>query len=297
MNKKVSNILIFALKMGITVLILWSIFRKIDMAMVFASMFNLPPWLLLSLLSLSLFRHLGLALVWGWSLQINPLYRPNWPEVGRSYLIGQALRFALPGGLGLVGKTAFIDNSSVRDSAYAFLYERTLVTWALLLFAALSLIFLPIGIPLGLRLALLIGLATFPIWGYFLLALNKHWKDLRKASLRPAPRIVGLLILTTLLNYLQYWLILMRTQPVNFAEVLTRMSLSNISHSIPITYAGLGFKEIFAIHFLSEIGLAQEQIVGSTLMVFIIHEVLSGLVGALIFFTLKKLPGHLHWRR
>ncbi len=288
-GKKIWRILSFVLKLLIAALILWGIFRKIDIGLLWHNLISQPLWLVLAIMGLSVLRHWGQYLAWQYSLQVNPLYRVKKIEIFNSYMIGQALRFAVPGSWGIIGKVAFVSNSSKAASLLSYFLERIFVTWTIFTFASLALLYIPQGLPAWMRWSLFSALITLPIWLYFVLYLNRRWNRLRPNYLRYVPQIILVLIAATLLNFLQYWLMLQLTQAVSFWEVFKRMSLSHMSYSIPITVAGLGLKESFAISLLSKIGLQPESIASTTLAIFIINDVVPALVGAWIFLR-SRLP-------
>ncbi len=153
--------------------------------------------------------------------------------------------------------------------------------------ASLALLYISQGITAWVRWLLFIFLITLPIWLYFALLLNRRWKILRPNYIKYAPGIVLSQVALSLVNFLQYWLMLQLTQSVSFWEIIKRMSLSNLSYSIPVTVAGLGLKESFAVSLLSKIGLQPESIAGTTLAIFIINDVLPALIGAGIFLRVK----------
>ncbi len=287
-RKKIWRILSFALKLLVTALILWGLFRRMDLGQVWQNLINQPPWLILAILGLAVLRHWGQYLAWQYSLQVNPLYTLKRKEVFESYMIGQALRFAVPGSWGILGKVAFVSNSSKGASVISCFLERIYVTWSIFVFASLALLYLPQGIPGWIRWSLFAWLITLPVWLYFLLYLNRRWNHLRPNYIRYAPRLTLLMVATTLLNLFQYWLMLHLTQAVSFWDVVKRMSLSHLSYSIPITVAGLGLKESFAISLLSKIGLQAESIASTTLAIFIINDVVPALIGAGIFLKVRE---------
>lgn len=286
-RKKLWQVLSFVLKLLVTGLILWGLFRRLDIGLVWQNLANQPLWLILAILGLAVIRHWGQYLGWQYSLQVNPLYELNRREVFNSYMIGQALRFAVPGSWGIIGKVAFVSNSSKGASLISCFLERIFVSWSIFAFASLALLFIPQGIPGWIRWALFVFLITLPFWLYFVLYLNRRWKRLRTSYIRYAPGITLLMIATTLVNMLQYWLMLHLSQAVSFWDVVKRMSLSNLSYSIPITVAGLGLKESFAVSLLTKIGLQAESIASTTLAIFIINDVIAALIGAVIFLRVR----------
>ena len=291
--KKLLNILNFVLKFLITGFILWRIFHKMDTCLLWKTLLGQSVPILLAILGLSALRHFGQYLAWKYSLQMNPLYKPNHKEIFNSYMIGQAFRFIVPGSWGLVGKIAFVNNSSHTASFISYIVERSFVTWSMLFFASFSLFFVPIGFPTWLIWFLFILVLMIPFGGWFFLGANRRWKRLQPNYLKLGPRILLLQIAITLFNYLQYWLLINQQlltnqhRVISFWETLKRMSLAHMSHSIPITFAGLGLKEYFAKSLFAQIGYPDEAIVSTTLIVFFLHDVLAAIAGAGILLQTK----------
>ncbi len=291
MKKKILNIFVYVLKGGITALILWMIFRKMNLSMLLESFANLPWGLVALLFFLSILRHWGQYLTWKYSLELNPLYKPKPRDLFNSYLIGQALRFAIPGGIGMMGKAAYVKNSSMVASVVSYHFERIFVVWALFTFGSMAAYHYFTEISLWISLPILIVIGTLPIWFYFVMNLNRRWRRLKPQYLYLAPGIVLIQVVITLINHYQYWLVLNGAIPIGFGEVLKRMSLSHMAYGIPITFAGLGLKESFAIHFLSEVGYTQIQVITATLSVFFLQDFLGAFVGLIIFLREKRV----HW--
>ncbi|MCB5245227.1 MAG: lysylphosphatidylglycerol synthase transmembrane domain-containing protein [Candidatus Cloacimonadaceae bacterium] len=282
------GVISFILKLGITILIMWSIFSKLDLKEVGREFVTQPVWVILVLIGLTVLRHWGQYLTWKWALMINPNYHPAKYEIFNSYMIGQALRFAIPGSFGMIGKIAFIHNDSRINSLYSFILERIFVIWALLFFTGLALVFVDIGLPSWISWLLFLIFITMPFWTYFLLSVDRRLKKLQPGYLKLAPAMVVAQIVITLLNYVQYWILLDQVQSVSFWEIMNRMSLSHLAYGIPITFAGLGIKEKLAIPLLSDIGYMSEHIVSTTLIIFIIQDVAAALIGAAIFLKVKR---------
>jgi uncharacterized membrane protein YbhN (UPF0104 family) len=118
--------------------------------------------------------------------------------------------------------------------------------------------------------------------------VDRRLKKLQPGYLKLAPAMVVAQIVITLLNYVQYWILLDQVQSVSFWEIMNRMSLSHLAYGIPITFAGLGIKEKLAIPLLSDIGYMSEHIVSTTLIIFIIQDVAAALIGAAIFLKVKR---------
>ena len=105
-------------------------------------------------------------------------------------MIGQALRFAIPGSFGMIGKIAFVHNDSKINSLYSFILERIFVTWVLLFFASMALVFVDLGIPSWISWLLFLIFDTMPFWMYFLLSVDRRLKKLQSRYLKLAPAMV-----------------------------------------------------------------------------------------------------------
>lgn len=288
-KRKFFQILTNVLKVGLTLFIIWSIFRKMDLGEVLSSLTSQPWWLLAAILLLSVIRHGGQFLVWGYSLRINPLYEPNWKEILTSYMISQPLRFAIPGAIGMMGKILYITNSSLLATGLCYAIERYLVIWSIWCFAAVSGFFYFTQIQLWIRIIAVSAVILGPLWIYLFMGAKHKWKHLQEHYLTYAPAIIGIQIAISLIAYLQYWLLLQRVMPIGYGETVMRMSMTHFSISIPITWAGLGLRESFAIHFLSEAGFKALEAVTATLTLFLIQDVLFALIGVIFFLKAKKI--------
>lgn len=291
MSKKVVKILGYVLKFGITGYILWRIFSNLDLGVVIASIAGQPLWLLMVLLLISVLRHGGHCLNWANALRINPLYKPNWKEIVNSYLISQPLRFMVPGGFGGAGMVLFVSNSSLAATVFSYVVERAFFLWGTLVYASVSAAYYFENIPLWTRLAGMLIIITAPLWFYLILGSNRRWRRLRRNYIKFSPRILIVQLAVVLLFYFQYWLILQRIMPIEFGETIKRMSLTHIMSCVPITVAGLGLRESFAIHFLSEAGFQAIEAVTTTLSIFIIHDIIFAVIGSVVLIRAKQL-GH-----
>lgn len=288
MPKRSLQALLYALKLALTAYIIWRIFQKIELAAVLSTFVHQPLWLLSALLLLSLVRHWGQFANWAHSLQINPQYLPNRKEQLESYLIGLPLRFAVPGGSASAGKVLFVSNTSRWASLLSFGSERGFMTWTTWSYAfAAALVYYP-AIPLWLRLAGFLLCFSAPLWTYYLLGLGPKTRPLQPGYARYAPRISLIQVLIAFLSYIQYWLILRQILPIDFGASFVRMALTQFSNSIPITVAGLGLRESFAIHFLAGAGFSASQAVSATLTLFIIQDLLPALPGLVLLLRTQK---------
>ncbi|MFW5628371.1 MAG: lysylphosphatidylglycerol synthase transmembrane domain-containing protein [Candidatus Cloacimonadaceae bacterium] len=275
----------FALKLLLTALMLWFVFRRLDPATIRDSVASLPLPLMLGIILISALRHYIQYLNWFCALKMNLGVKFKRKEVMASYLIAQPLRFAIPGGSASFAKIFYLENSSVFASFIATSTERLFLTWATWSFASITYLCLFTTHLLLFRLGLVVLLVFIPLWAAFIISLVPKTKKYLPGYLNQAPKMMLLQIANTLLMYLQYFLLLNRFVKIDAIETWLSMSLTNISNSIPITISGLGLREGFAMHFLADYGFNAEQAVAVTLSLFVFHDVIIALVGAGVLLT------------
>lgn len=279
------KVILYLLKLALSVFILWQIFKKVDLVGALKDITSLPAYLILLLIAISFIRHTLQFHNWYYSLRINPKFTAKKKAVVCSYLIGQTLRFAVPGGPASFAKIFYVPNSSVVSSFWSSIAEKSVMTWVTWTFAIIAGIFYYSKFPLWIWLILLLFFLLLPFlvkWGF---GFSRYLASLKPLYAAQMPKIITVQVLSTILCYVQYWLILNCLLPLSFWQTFIRMALTQFSNTIPITISGLGLREGFAIHFLAGTGFSAEQAVSTTLTLFFIHDVLPALIG--IFFLLQ----------
>jgi len=279
------KVILYFIKLALSIFILWMIFRKIDLGSALKDIISLPLGIVFLLLVLSFIRHLLQFHNWYFSLQINTLFKAPKKEVISSYLIGQTLRFAVPGGPASFAKIFYVPNSSKLSSFWSSIAEKSFMTWTTWFFAVLAGMLYYRKIPVWFWMILLLILIFLPFLVKFILGANKRFSALHAPYSVQFPKIISVQVLSNLLCFGQYWLILNCFSSINFWQSWIRMALIQFSNTIPITISGLGLREGFAIHFLAGAGFSPEQAVSVSLTLFFIHDVLPALIG--IGFLLK----------
>lgn len=287
--KRKAKAVLFALKLCLSAFILWRIAGKIDFSSAISAVFHLPLTLVALLIGLSTLRHIAQYHNWLYSLGVNPAYEHSKIEVKRSYMIGLPLRFALPGGHAAIAKILFVNNSSRLASFWSSALERGFMTWGTWTLASLAAFVYYPQLPLYLRLLAILLCLLLPIILYIILGSKAAWKKLQTPFMRLAPRLMAIQIGANVITYLQYWLLLNAILPINWWSSTIRMALTQFSNSIPITFAGLGLRESFAIHFLNSAGINAEQAVSVTLSLFIIQDILPAIAGTWFLIRTKKV--------
>jgi len=280
--------LLYVLKVLITAYILYIVFKDIDLRELLKSMLRLPLWMFIVLCGGSILRHWAQLRNWRHALSLNPSYKMNDRDVLKSYLIGLPLRFAVPGGPASLGKVFWVDNSSHMASVLAFGIERGFLTWATWSFASGAALFYFTAIPLWLRVIVFTLCLAAPVLGIPILKAWPKGRQALPAYKQLAPRMALLQVGAALIAYSQYWLILNSHIQISWPESLKLMSLTNFSNSIPITLAGLGLRESFAVHFLGGAGFSAAQAISTTLTLFVIQDIIPALIGLVVFLTRNK---------
>lgn len=279
----------YVFKLSLSILILVLIFRRIDLGLASKLILEMPLLLLVKIFLLSVLRHYIQLNNWRYSLHLNPLYRYRRDELISSYLIALPLRFLIPGGHASFGKIFYIQNSSRVASFISTTAERLFMTWSTWTFAAIALLWHYPDMNLLLRVVILILVAFMPLYAAIVLRAVAKWREYHLPYTAQAPKMMLLQVANTIVMYLQYYLILNQMGAINLINTWIGMALTNVSNSIPITVAGLGLREGFAIHFLRDFSFSAEQAVAATLSLFIFQDLIPALVGAVVLLKAKRV--------
>ena len=279
------KVILYFLKLALSVLILWQIFKKVDLFSALKDITSLPAYIILLLIAISFLRHTLQFHNWYYSLKLHSKFREKKKSVVSSYFVGQTLRFAVPGGPASFAKIFYVPNNSVLASFWSSIAEKSVMTWVTWTFAIIAGIFYYSKFPLWIWIIVLLVLLSFPFLIKLFLGLSKNYATMKPLYAIQIPKVIAVQTFSTILCYVQYWLILNCLLPINIWQTFIRMALTQFSNTIPITISGLGLREGFAIHFLAGAGFSAEQAVSTTLTLFFIHDVLPALIG--IFFLLQ----------
>ena len=296
MRKMIVKRLLFLLKIALSVGILYFVFRKIDFHVLATNLSSYSVAVLTMLLVTSAIKHVTQFYNWYWYLSINPAYHPNRLEVLKSYFIGLALGFVVPGGYATFGKMFYVENRK-KATAVSVGVEKFYQTWIVLFFASISIYFYFTEVRLIWKILAFAIVIAMP----FLLPLVLRL--LRKKSEYPGrlysitPRIIASQAVYMLITFYQYFILLSNqisptdTTIISLFSTSIGVSLILTVTLIGITYSGLGMRETAAIFILARFGIDSETAVAASLAIFIFNAVLPAIAGAwLIFAQKKRLP-------
>ncbi len=276
-------------KVALTALILWLVFRHLNLRLLAGQLNRLDVLTLLLLFITTLFKFGTDSLNWLWCLRLDPSVSISWPEAMRTHTIGMALRFAAPGGAATLGKVFFVNNRPAM-AVLAVGVERFLIFWTSILYAVLGGVLYFSTLSLTLRLGVLAAVLAAPLVAWLVWRLAHRGSALPGRYLAMLPRVLLMRSIFILLTCLQYWLILRRMGGLPFAQALISVPVILSANNIPVTVAGLGLRETFAVNLLARYGLPPEAAVTASLTVFVFNGVLPALPG-LVFMLLHKKRG------
>jgi len=289
MEKLLKNKYFYLMKIIITSVILYFIFRKIDFHQLYNSFTELKfsyIFLIIVTAGIKIFIE---YVNWGHYLKINPEYHPKKFEIFSSHMIGHALRFLIPGGHAVIGKMYFVKNEK-KLSFMSIGVEKFFQMWTNLLFASFAAIFyfrtqfiLP-------TIIAFIFIFFLPFIIYLLRHLDKkeNFTKYFKEYWKIIPRIFIMQIIYMFLTIFQYFILLNNFISFHFFSAVVSIPLILFSNLIPITYAGLGLREKFAIEVLAKYNISSETAITASLTVFIFNVLLPSLIGVYYIIQRKR---------
>lgn len=297
MKKKLQNFFKYGVKLTFSILILYILFSKLDLAKLFRntqefSLFTLI-WIFLIFLfnqTIQFFRFKSMCSIL--------TKRPHLKEISAAFFSGFTLKFLVPGGYGDLGKMIFI-HDKVKPRVNIFLLEKTSTVLLTLFGGSITLAFL-------FNQYLLLLIALLPLVIFFSLNKIKNVTFLKKYILNDVQMqkkilvYVGYTLLLYLTISLQYWFM-----ANNFSAEVFLISMGQLktiglfyclvvillsANLLPVTIGGLGIRESIGFYLFPLIGLSAEDGVLLPLMVFLLNSGVPAIVGAFFaFFSPKYL--------
>lgn len=279
----------FAVKIAITAVILYFLFRRINLSETLGIMTGISVLTLILLIITAAIKQVTQFINWNLCLSINEDYRPKASQVLSSMLIGSALRFLLPGGHATYGKVYFL-NYSKRKIAVSITMEKFMLTWSVLLFGAAAALTFFEQYSLFLRIAVLAVIALVPLIIHRIKFLLPNFAGHFDKCLKIVPSMTLVQALYVSLTILQYCLIINNFICLPYTSVLVAVPLILTANVIPITYSGLGLRESFSMYVFASFGVSPEIAVAASLTVFMINAVIPALIGIILIFISALKP-------
>lgn len=281
--------LFFFLKIAISVIILYLIAKDLDFEALRENLSQFTLQLIVIMLITSAAKKSLQLLNWLSVLRLDAQYKPEWKEVIYSFFIGESLRFLIPGGYGVVGKVYFINNKK-RSTMISLGAEMFFQFWASLFFAVVAAGFFFKDIHLIYRIIVVCFIALLPFLITFIKHIIKHesMASYLNQYFKYAPSIIFRSSVIMLLTIMQYYVVINHFQSISIANSFIVAPLILSANLIPITYAGLGLRETFAVAVLTHYAISPETAVTSSLTVFSFTTVLTAIVGIFFLITARK---------
>lgn len=131
----------YIIKALFTLLLLYLIFRKIDLLSALHYAAKLSVFSLFSVFALTILRHYIQYHNWRYALNLNAGYVFDARQVQASYLLALPLRFLIPGGHAAFAKVFYLKNTSLLASIIATGAERLFMSWSTWTFASIAAFF------------------------------------------------------------------------------------------------------------------------------------------------------------
>ena len=273
------KILSMLLKISISAALFWWLFRQIHIKELFMFYRSIPLGVILGVFVLGLLNLTGQGLRFFYSAhQLMPPFTLKQALI--SHFSGFTFRLILPASIGEVGKT-FLLPGTTKQRIYTFLIDIFFATGTMFFFFGIStyLLYPDMWYMLGFCVIFII---LFLI--YRLFKKNTNFKDYipeHVPYLKIAITNVSLTILTYIAFISQYWLIL-RSYGISWIDQGKVCFFIVGIASVPVSFAGLGFREGAANIALQPFGIPSEVAIGSALFIFFVNVLLPALVGVIL---------------
>ena len=279
MKNHLKKILTNFLKIAVTAFLFWWLSRSVNIKELLAYFASIPLWLVAAVFGLSLLNVGGQALRFLYSVHL--LMPPFTFKQGViAHFSGFAFRLILPGSVGEVGKVFLLPGDN-KTRFYTFLIDAFYSTGVMFFFFGVStwLLYPKMWYMLGFCLIFFVF-----FWIYRLLVRTTGFKKHVPEHVPYFKFGVANITFTsfTLISYImQYWLLMKDYGMTLFEQTKVCFFILGVG-SIPLSFAGIGFRENAAQHALSAYGVPSEAAVGAALFIFFINVLVPALVGVIL---------------
>lgn len=284
MKKFLSNFL----KIAITVFLFWWLSRSVNIKELWAYFRSIPLWIILTVLGFGVINVGGQALRFLYSVHL--LMPPFTFKQGLvAHFSGFAFRLILPGSVGEIGKIFLLPGDN-KLRLYTFLLDTFYSTGVMFFFFGIS-TFLLYPKMWYMLVFCLIFFVFF--WIYRLLRRTTNFKQHVPEHVPYFRFGIANIVFTsiTLVSYImQYWTLLRQWGISLFDQAKACFFILGVG-SIPLSFAGMGFRENAAQYVLQPFGIPAEAAVGGALLIFSVNVLIPALIGILLlsFFSDVKM--------
>ncbi|MBN2781245.1 MAG: flippase-like domain-containing protein [Candidatus Marinimicrobia bacterium] len=277
------------LKIAISALLFWWLSRNVNGRELLKFFQSIPPGVILAVLGLGFLNVAGQGIRYFYSVrQLMPPF--TFKQALISHYAGFMFRLMLPGSIGEVGK-AFLLPGTTKQRIYTFMLDSFFATGTLFFFFGISTWLL---YP---RMWYMLGFCVIFVvlfWVYRLLKKNTDFKNYVPEHV-PYLKILVFNVGVTMLTYIafisQYWLML---KPYGIAwldQAKACFFILGVA-SVPVSFAGLGFRENAAHIVMQPFGVPAEVAVGAALFAFCANVILPALAGVILLNFFSEIKYH-----
>jgi len=275
MKKVLSNLL----KVAVTIFLFWWLSRSVNIRELWLYFRSIPGSLILTVFALGIINVGGQAARFLYSVHL--LMPPFTLKQGLvSHFSGFAFRLILPGSVGEVGKTFLLPGDN-KLRIYTFLLDAFYSTGVMFFFFGVATFLLYPGMWYMLVFCL-IFIVFF--WVYRLLVRTTGFKRHVPEHVPYLKFGIANILFTsmTLVSFIfQYWTLLRQWGISFFDQAKACFFILGVG-SIPLSFAGMGFRENAAQHVLQPFGIPSEAAVGAALFIFTVNVLVPALVGVIL---------------
>ena len=165
-------------------------------------------------------------------------------------------------------KSFYVPNNSVLASFWSSIAEKSVMTWVTWTFAIIAGIFYYSKFPLWIWIIVLLVLLSFPFLIKLFLGLSKNFATMKPLYAIQIPKVIAVQTFSTILCYVQYWLILNCLLPSVSGRPLSEWHLRNFLILSLLLFPVWDCGGI-CYPFLAGAGFSAEQAVSTTLTLFL----------------------------
>ncbi|TSA27384.1 UPF0104 family protein [bacterium] len=206
-------------------------------------------------------------------------------EIILSILYSFSYSIFTPARLGEIGRAFHISNSKKDEMVVLAFYEKFFAFYSLLLFGVISLSFYQSFYYLIAVVAVLLLIFFSKYIAQHLPYFNKFTTILKKVHIA---KIFLISLLFVFVYILQFYLILNAFQRVNIFSSFFFISIVMLVNAIPITFSGLGLRELASVYFFKQLLISHGQAASASLLLFAINILIPTFCG----FFLHLRPTH-----
>jgi 4-amino-4-deoxy-L-arabinose transferase-like glycosyltransferase len=278
MWKEKKNLFINLLKLIITAVVLYFIFKKIPAREILLSLSSgkIYPLIIAFIFGLlfSFFKILK------WHLLLKTLYtESSFLKSMESYFIGMSIGIITPGRLGEVARIGNIPKEKKLEGTMLVVWDKIFDVLAVLILAIFGFYFF-----FGLFFAILTGIII--LMGILLFLNPKILKRIKRRFPKFAYIDIKALGINFILSLISYFTVIIEVYFItnafnnfSFINSLIGYPIVMLANLLPITIGGLGVREGASIYFLGKLSLPSVSAFNSAFLLFLINTALPAIIG------------------